>query len=144
MNGSRNMPAPSLLGSPTYAARGRASSNLDCFARSAASSASIVDIHPVVRTTSPAHAARVAIWFDERRLAAVHAPYPPSNTRTLASPAHRRVHQAREACAPPELSYTTTILSPQIPQARAFACNAKISGKGRLPDASVGLPEKSV
>jgi hypothetical protein len=36
------------------------------------------------------------------------------------------------------------MLSFDIPQERAFVCNCCISGKGRLPDAGVGSPEKSV
>ena len=82
--------------------------------------------------------------LQQGRPVAVHAPYPPSSTRTSANPAHRRVHQAREACAPPELSYTTTILSLPIPQARTLDCSSPISGKGRLPDVGVGFPQKSV
>src|SRR5579862_8172986 len=100
----------------------------------------MVGIRPGVRTTSPARAARVATWFDDGRSVATHAAYPPSSTRTLANPAQRSVHHARDACAPAELSYATTILSLQIPQARAFVCKSLTSGKGRLPAAGVALP----
>src|SRR6266511_3848341 len=103
----------------------------------------MVGMHPAVRTTSPACAARVATWFDAGRLAAVHALKPPSSTRTLANPAQRSVHHARDACAPPELSYTAIILSLRIPHPRAFDCSSIKSGNGRRPDVGVGLPEKS-